>query len=293
VWEASPVDDRPIGVFDSGVGGLTVVREVWRRLPNERILYFGDTARVPYGGRPAQEIEEFARQIIRYLGMLGSKFLIVACNTTSALALDKVGREFELPHVGVLRPGARAAARATRTGKIGVIATEGTARSGAYDQAIRELLPGAEVLAQGCPLLVPLVEAGRAHSPEAVDALRGYLTPLIERGIDTLVLGCTHYPYMDEEIRRIVGPDVAIVDPAGETVEVASALLNDLGLASPARTGPDEFMLSGDAEGFARVAEKLIKSRLPRVTKVNLVESLASRHGDPARRRSAVPDSCC
>ncbi|MBC7082537.1 MAG: glutamate racemase [Firmicutes bacterium] len=270
------MDGRPIGIFDSGVGGLTVVREVWRRLPNERVLYFGDTARVPYGGRPAFEIEGFARQIISYLQRRGAKFVIVACNTTSALALDTVEREFHLPLVGMLRPGARAAARATRTGRIGVIATEGTARSGAYERAIKELMPGAEVLSKGCPLLVPFIEDGRAHSPEAMDALRDYLAPLLERDIDTLVLGCTHYPFLEDEIRRVVGPDVAIVDPAGETVEVASALLHDLDLASSARTGPDEFTVSGDPAGFASVAEKLLGSRLPRVARVDLQESLAS-----------------
>ncbi|MGE5588382.1 MAG: glutamate racemase [Clostridia bacterium] len=268
------MDGRPIGVFDSGVGGLTVVREVWRQLPNERILYFGDTARVPYGGRPATEIQVFAREIISHLQKLGAKLVIVACNTTSALALDTVERSFDLPLVGVLRPGARSAAKATRTGRIGVIATEGTARSGAYERAIRELMPEAAVFTKGCPLLVPFIEAGRAHSPEAWKALRDYLAPLLELGIDTLVLGCTHYPFLEDEIRRIVGPDVAVVDPAGETVEAASALLYDLDLASPARTGPDEFAVSGDPGGFARVAEKLLGNRLPRVAKVDPQESL-------------------
>ncbi|MGE5592909.1 MAG: glutamate racemase [Betaproteobacteria bacterium] len=266
------MDGRPIGVFDSGVGGLTVVREVWRRLGNERVLYFGDTARVPYGGRPAFEIEAFARQIVSCLKERGAKLVVVACNTTSALALEKVEREFDLPLVGVLRPGARAAAKATRSGKIGVIATEGTARSGAYERAIRALLPHAEIVSQGCPLLVPIVEAGRADSPEAMNALREYLAPLVERGIDTLVLGCTHYPFLVDGIRRIVGPRVAIVDPAGETVETVSALLDDLGLASPLRTGPDEFTVSGDPAGFARVAEKLLGSRIPPVARVDLAE---------------------
>ncbi|MGE5586140.1 MAG: glutamate racemase [Bacillota bacterium] len=272
------MDGRQIGIFDSGVGGLTVVRKVWRRLPNERILYFGDTARVPYGGRPASEIEGFARQIISYLQACRVKLIIVACNTTSALALDKVEREFDLPLVGVLRPGARAAVKATRTGRVGVIATEGTARSGAYERAIKELMPGAEVLSQGCPLLVPLVEAGQAHSREAGEALRAYLAPLLDRGIDTLVLGCTHYPYFEDEIKQIVGPDVAIVDPAGETVEAVSDLLDRLDLASPARTGPDEFTVSGEPEGFAHAAEKLLGSPLQRVTRVSLVDTLARGH---------------
>ena len=270
--EATPVDGRPIGVFDSGVGGLTVVRELWRRLASERVLYFGDTARVPYGGRPAFEIETFARQIMSYLRERGVKLIIVACNTTSALALDKVEREFDLPLVGVLRPGARAATKATHTGKIGVIATEGTVRSGAYERAIRALMPHADVVSQGCPLLVPIVEAGRADSPEAMNALREYLAPVMERGVDTLVLGCTHYPFLADGIRRIVGPGVAVVDPAGETVETVSALLNDLGLASSSRTGPDEFMVSGDPAGFARVAEKLLGSRIPPVARVALAE---------------------
>ncbi|MCR4401339.1 MAG: glutamate racemase [Firmicutes bacterium] len=271
------MDSRPIGVFDSGVGGLTVVREVWRKLPKERVLYFGDTARVPYGGRPAAEIEVFAREIISYLRKLGAKLVIVACNTTSALALDEVGREFDVPLVGVLRPGARSAVSATRAGRIGVIATEGTTRSGAYERAIRELMPEAAVFSKACPMLVPLIEAGRTCSREAEEALRDYLAPLLESDIDTLVLGCTHYPFLEDAIRRIVGPDVTIVDPAGETVEVASVLLRDLGLSSHERTGPDQFAVSGDPEGFTRVAEKLLGKRLPRAAKVDLRESSINR----------------
>ncbi len=257
-----------MGVYDSGVGGLTVVRELWRALPRERVLYFGDTARVPYGGRPAEEIEGFSRQIVSYLETLGAKLVVVACNTTSALALDRVKPDFETPLVGVLRPGAHAASKASRNGRIGVIATEGTVRSGAYERAIAEFLPGARVFGQACPLLVPLVEAGKAHSVEARRALQEYLDPLLNQDIDTLVLGCTHYPYLGDEIRRIVGPDVAIVDPAEETARATQALTSGLGLASPDRSGCDEFMVSGDPESFARVAANLLGRPLPGVKRV-------------------------
>lgn len=277
------MDARPIGIYDSGVGGLTVVRQVRCQLPDERILYFGDTARVPYGGRPAHEIEAFARQIVSYLEMLGSKLVIIACNTTSALALDKAKLEFDLPLVGVIRPGAYAASRASPTGRIGVIGTEGTVRSGAYERAIAEFAPHAQVVSQGCPLLAHLVEAGEVHSPEMVKALQEYLAPLVNQDIDALVLGCTHYPYLAEEIRRIVGPSVAIVDPAEETVRATSALLSSLGLASPERTGRDELMVSGDPERFASVAEGLLGYPLPGVKKVSLSESPA-----PCNRESAA-----
>lgn len=270
------MDTRPIGIYDSGIGGLTVVREVWRQLPNERILYFGDTARVPYGGRPALEIEAFSRQIVAHLQAFGSKLVIVACNTVSALALDKIEPDFDLPLIGVVRPGAYAASKASRTGRIGVMATEGTARSGAYERAITELLPHAKVFSQGCPLLAPLIEAGLTHSPETVEALQEYLTPLMKQNIDALVLGCTHYPYLEEEIERIVGPDAAIVDPAEETVRATSELLSRMNLTSPEEAGPDEFMVSGDPERFARLAADLLGYPLPRVTKVSLPENPVS-----------------
>ncbi len=270
---------RPIGVYDSGVGGLTVSREVWRVLPQERILYLGDTARVPYGGRPARDIERFARQAISYLEMRGCKLVVVACNTTSALALDGMTRDFAVPLIGVLRPGAYAASKASRTGRIGVIATEGTVRSGAYERAIRQLLPHAEVFSRACPRLVPLVEAGRAHSGEAVEALREYLEPLVDEDIDVLVLGCTHYPYLEDEIRRIVGPDVTIVDPAGETVKAAAALLAGLGLLSETRSGPDEFLVTGEPEKFASVARELLGRALPSVRRVSLPEHASLRQG--------------
>ena len=269
------MNSRPIGVYDSGVGGLTVVQEISGKLPWERVVYFGDTARVPYGEKTARELLRFSREIVTFLIDQGSKFIIAACNTTSSQVLDDVRSEFDIPIIGVLRPGAYAGSRATKTGRIGVIATVGTTRSGAYEKTIREYLPEGQVFSAACPELVPLIEKGDLSSQETVRLLHDYLDPLMEEDIDVLVLGCTHYPYLIDHIRRIVGPHVEIVDPAKETVTVTAAALHELGLQSHEKTGPHAFIVSGDPLRFAAVGRKLLGDNLTPVRQVNL--SLESR----------------
>lgn len=264
------MNSRPIGVYDSGVGGLTVVREISSKLPWERVVYFGDTARVPYGEKTAQELLGFSREIIEFLIDQGSKYIIAACNTTSSQVLEDVKKEFDVPVIGVLRPGAYAASRATRTGRIGVMATAGTIRSGAYEKAIKEYVPDGQVFSAACPQLVPLIEKGDINSEETIRALHNYIAPLLAEDIDVLVLGCTHYPYLIEHIRRIAGPRVEIVDPASETVTVTAAALQELGLQSQEKTGRHEFAVSGDPVRFAAVGRKLLGDDLTEARRVDL-----------------------
>ncbi len=218
-------DDRPIGLFDSGVGGLTVVSEVFRSLPQESIVYFADTARYPYGGRAHAEISEIAAGLTAYLVRQSVKAIIVACNTSTSVALDRLRDLFPLPLVGMIEPGARAAVQATRNRRIGVIATDGTVASGAYVRALQHFCPEAIVVQQGCPELTDLVESGQVEGDAADTALRRYLAPLQAAGIDTLVLGCTHYPYLLPPIARLLGPGVALVDPAAAAVREMQAIL--------------------------------------------------------------------
>lgn len=245
-----------IGLFDSGVGGLTVAEEVFRALPGEPIVYFGDTANVPYGGRPVDELILFADMIISFLIGQGAKYIVFACNTSSAVSLDVMRRRYDVPMMGLIQPGAQAAAAATHGGRIGVIATEATIRSGAYERAIHALAPDVDVFQMPAPRLVPLVEAGDLNTSRTEAALREYLNPLRCRGIDTLLLGCTHYPLLAHAMERILGPDVVLVNPA---VAAVAAVRNDMvskGLLSiPSPVEPvHRFFVSGDPVSFAHVA---------------------------------------
>lgn len=217
---------RPIGVFDSGLGGLTVVKEIVSRLPRESVLYFGDTARVPYGTKSPETIRRFSREAVHFLLSRDVKTIVVACNTATAHALEVLVRETPVPVIGVIEAGARAAHHASESGRIGVIGTPGTVGSGAYDRAVRALRPAVEVYAQACPLFVPLVEEGLAEHEAARLIARDYLAPLKEVQIDTLVLGCTHYPAMRALIGEVMGPSVRLIDSGQETaLEVARTLL--------------------------------------------------------------------
>ena len=218
----------PIGVFDSGVGGLTVAREIMRQLPDERIIYFGDTARVPYGSKSKETIIRFSRQIVRFLKSKGVKALVVACNTASALALEEIQAQEELPMIGVLKPGAKVAAEATKNGKIGVIATESTIASQLYTKVIRHHCPHAQVFGKACPLFVPLVEEGLLHDTVTDEIASRYLSVLKEKYIDTLVMGCTHYPLIRSTIARTMGDEVTLVNPAYETAVQLRTLLRSM-----------------------------------------------------------------
>lgn len=220
----------PIGVFDSGVGGLTVVREIMRNLPDERIVYFGDTARVPYGSKSRNTVLRYSRQIVRFLQTQHVKAIVVACNTASALALDVLEQEIDIPIIGVVEPGARVAVKSTANKKIGVIATESTIKSNLYTTLIQKESPEITVFSKACPLLVPLVEEGWTKDPITYEVARRYLGELLEKEIDTLIMGCTHYPLLRSLLREVVGEKVTLVNPAYETSQALKRLLKELNL---------------------------------------------------------------
>ncbi|MEZ4650700.1 MAG: glutamate racemase [Candidatus Eisenbacteria bacterium] len=256
----------PIGVFDSGIGGLTVVRQVLASLPKEDVLYFGDTARVPYGIKSKETVTRFSRENTQFLIRRGIKMLIVACNSASAMALESLRREFELPILGVIHPGAQAAVRATRSGKVGVIGTQATVGSRAYDRAISELDPKVQVHSRPCPLFVPLAEEGwtEGEVPEKVAA--EYLAPLLAAGIDTLILGCTHYPLLEVTIQKVAGDGVTLIDTAVETVREVTDLLSARQLHHPeagsARQVRREYFVSDVPAEFRKVGERFLGHEL-------------------------------
>lgn len=227
---------KPIGVFDSGIGGLTVVRELMERLPNEEIVYFGDTARLPYGTKSPETVLRFSRQNLAFLKEKNVKLIVVACNTASSIALSTLVEEEEIPVVGVLLPGARAAAKATRKKRIGVIGTTATIRSGAYEAALEEMEPGIEIWSLPCPLFVPLAEEGWLDNEITYLTAKSYLEPLTSFGADVLVLGCTHYPLLKEVIGRVVGEGVTLVDSARETALEVDRILGERNLLNGSDT---------------------------------------------------------
>jgi len=271
-------DPRPIGVFDSGVGGLTVLSEIQRRLPDEATVYLGDNERTPYGPRPADEVRRFTLEAVEWLLAQDVKLLVLACNTATARALDDVRQRAPLPVVGVIRPGAVSATSSTRSGHVAVIATAGTVESGAYPDAIREADPAVTVAQLACPELVPMVEAGVTDGLRAESVLRAYLEPLMaaNAGTDTLLLGCTHYPLLGPTIRRVVGPDVAVVDSAFTTALAVEDLLDALGARAPSGEAPEHRVATtGDVDRFVTVAERLFGGRLPAVETVRIESAVA------------------
>lgn len=254
--------NSPIGVFDSGVGGLTVAREIMRQLPNERIVYFGDTARVPYGSKSKETVTRYSRQIVRFLETQQVKAIVVACNTASAYAMEELEKEVDLPMIGVVKPGARTALATTTNKKIGVVATEATINSGIYSRYIEEHDTSVSVIGKACPLFVPLVEEGLWEDPVTDEIARRYLTELIDSGIDTLILGCTHYPMLRSTVGKIMGEGVTLVNPAYETARELKALLAERGLESEHRPGLGtelyRFFVSDGAEKFQRFANSIL-----------------------------------
>lgn len=250
---------RPIGVFDSGIGGLTVVHELIRQLPHESIVYFGDTARVPYGPKSPDTVRRYSREIAAFLTEQGVKAIVIACNTATAHALGTLRGELTLPVVGVVEPGARAAVAATKTGRIGVIGTAGTIKSGAYERAICALRPDAQVTARACPLFVPIVEEGWVDHEATRLIAREYLDPLVGAGVDTLVLGCTHYPLLKPLLRSVMGPGVRLIDSAEETAAETGRTLAKENLTAPATSPPvHRFVASDDPEQFLRVGQRFL-----------------------------------
>lgn len=253
-------DTRPIGVFDSGIGGLTVVSALRRLLPNESIYYLGDTARVPYGGKSPATVQRYSLEIATLLLGEQAKTIIVACNTASALALDVLEERLPVPVTGVIRPGAAAANAATHNRHIGVIGTRATIKSGAYERALRELNPDARVTARACPLLVPLIEEGRLESEITDKVLLEYVQPLLDDGIDTLVLGCTHYPLLRPAITRLLGDSVTLVDAAENCAQAIRALLSRERLQAAGTTGGElHVALTDPPDTFLAVARDALQ----------------------------------
>ena len=269
--------DRPIGVFDSGVGGLTVLRELRRQLPNESTVYLGDEARMPYGPRPAAEVLAFTREAMRWFAGTGCKLVVIACNTATSVALETVRDEADVPVIGVIRPGAAAALGASSRRAIGVLATTLTVRSGAYVRAVRDLDPFADVIQQACPKLVRLVEDGKASSPDAEAAVREYVAPLLTEGavvspaVDTLLLGCTHYPLLRSTIERVAGPGVRVVDSAATTALAVREVLESHRLTRGGTAGAEHRIhATGPVERFRAIARSIFGEDLADVAGVTL-----------------------
>jgi len=261
----------PLGVFDSGIGGLTVARAVFERLPRESVVYFGDTARVPYGPKSPDTVRRYSAEILAYLVRRGVKAVVVACNTSTAHALDFLRERSPVPVVGVIEPGARAAVAASKSGRLGVIGTAGTIASGAYERAITALRPSTSVTAVACPLFVPLVEEGWLDHPAAELIAREYLAPLQAARVDTLVLGCTHYPLLKPLLARVMGNDVRLIDSAAETANAIAAELTTRGLDVDGAAAPTHrFVVSDDEPRFRRVGEKFLGDKLKDVEVVPL-----------------------
>lgn len=265
----------PIGVFDSGVGGLTVVREIIRQLPDENIVYFGDTARVPYGSKSKNTIIRFSEQIIRFLKTKQVKAIVIACNTASALALDAVRDEFDVPILGVVIPGARAAVDATTNGKVGVVGTEATVQSGMYTKVIQEMNPEIEVIEKACPLFVPLVEEGFKEHHVTQEVIDYYLDSMKKTEIDAMILGCTHYPLLRSKIRAYMGEKIQIVNPAYETAMDLRKLLKEMDMENDGtvtETSRYEFFVSDAAEKFRKFANTVMPFDVPETNVVNIEE---------------------
>ena len=260
---SSQEGQRPIGVFDSGVGGLTVVNALRRLLPAENIFYLGDNARIPYGNKGAATVERYSFELTGLLLAEGAKAIVVACNTATALAVPRLQDALKVPVLGVIAPGAAAAVAATRNGRVGVIGTHATISSGAYERALRKLAPDLEIRAAPCPLFVPLIEEGLLEDPLTDQHIARYLRPLLDAGVDTLILGCTHYPLLKEAIARQAGPGVCLVDSADNCALAVRDLLQTAGLAAPdSRAGTLQVALTDASDRFLPVVERALGLRV-------------------------------
>ena len=246
---------QPIGVLDSGVGGLTVAKEIMRQLPNEELIYFGDTARCPYGPRTSREVKKFTWEMTQFLLQKKIKMLVIACNTATAAALEEIQRELRIPVLGVIYPGARAAIKKTKNYRVGIIGTEGTVRSGAYEKALKALNSRLFVTSLACPKFVPLVESGEYSGPVAQKIVEESLNPLIGQNLDTLILGCTHYPLLEPLIKQYMGSSVNVISSGDETAREISAILQYNGMLSTSEDEPVHvFYTSGSKAIFSKIA---------------------------------------
>lgn len=266
----------PVGVFDSGVGGLTVAREIMRQLPNEKIVYFGDTARVPYGSKSKNTIIKYSKQIIRFLKTKGVKAIVVACNTVSAMALEEVQPETDIPIIGVIKPGAKTAVEKTKNKRIGIIGTEATISSNIYKDIICEKDSAVMVVGKPCPLFVPLVEEGWIKDPVTFEVAKRYLDYFKQENIDTLVLGCTHYPLLRNTIGEIMGDSVTLVNPAYETAVSLRALLREKNLAAGNEHRYEgnmyDFYVSDTANKFKHLANSILPFHIEDIEQINIEE---------------------
>ena len=273
----SDATSSPIGVFDSGIGGLTVVAEIMRQLPNEEIVYFGDTARLPYGPKSNETVTQFSIQDAEFLLTHGVKYIVVACNTASSIAIEALTSRYDVPVIGVIEPGALAAVSSTLKGKVGVIGTEGTIASGAYRRAIEKLDRDIEVVETSCPLFVPLAEEGWTDREVTLVIAHEYLTPLRDAAVDVVVLGCTHYPILKGTIAKVFGPSVRLIDSAEETAKEVAERLEDLDLVRVRETPPvHKFFVSDVPHRFREQAERFLGAPLPGVSVVTVDETTCS-----------------
>jgi len=263
---------QPIGVFDSGIGGLTVVKALVEELPSESIVYFGDTARVPYGTKSKSTVVKFSLENVEFLLRFGVKCIVIACNTSSSWALPTLRKYFKVPIIGVIRPGALAAVRATRNKRVGVIGTTATIHSGAYETAIQRVDSSIKVFSQSCPLFVPLVEEGWLNGSVCLEVAEKYLQPLRRRRIDTLILGCTHYPLLSSTIRKVLGPEVVLVDSAQQTVtEVRGVLMGTDALSNGGSRPRYRFFVTDEPSHFNRIGHRFLGQVAGSVERVNPV----------------------
>ena len=263
--------NKPVGVFDSGVGGLTVVKQIFLKLPGEQVIYFGDTGRFPYGIRSAEVIKSFSRQNVNFLLEQKVKIIVVACNTASAHALDYIKKIFNIPMVGVIEPGAKAAVGYTKNGRIGVIGTEGTVESSSYTKALLKINPRLKVFSMACPLFVALAENGYINKEAAYLIAEDYLGFMKQKNIDTLVLGCTHYPPLKNVIRKVMGKHVRLVDSAEETARSVKALLADLQLNSRAKkVKAHKYFVSDTPDKMKRMSRHFVGRQIKRVIRIDI-----------------------
>ncbi len=268
------MDHRPIGVFDSGIGGLSILNEILEQLPGEDIVYLGDTARVPYGSRSQETVTQYSREASHFLANKGIKALVIACNTASALALPTLmeDKDLDIPIFGVILPGARAAAKLTKSKVVGVIGTEATVRSQAYQRQVRLLVRDAEIIGIGCPLFVPIIEEGWQNSEVAMLTAQEYLSGFDQHKIDTLILGCTHYPALRSTIQRVMGPEVKLVNPAYETAKEVKQVLRAQNMLSDRWEGGQvTYYVTDSPDRFQRVGGFLLNDDIHHAEKVDLL----------------------
>jgi glutamate racemase len=263
--------NRPIGIIDSGVGGLTVVKEVMRQLPNEQIFYVGDTARCPYGPRSREEIRLFTWQLTNFLLTKNIKMLVIACNTATAVALEEIRVKLSIPVLGVIHPGARAAIKVTKNNRVGIIGTIGTVNSGAYEKALKSYNPKLAVESLSCPKFVPLVESGEFSGPVAKKIVAETLQPLKNKGLDTLILGCTHYPLLESTIQNVIGPNVQVISSGDETAHEMSAILHHTEQLNTSEIEPiHQFFTTGSTAIFSKIASKWLNRPIKDVQQIKL-----------------------